>query len=120
MKKLFLLMAVLTISFNAWAQDDYEEEPQKPQTPFILPGKGRINVENLNKNIDLDMDISQLTLSELRVLRNAFAARQGFIFMTSELRDVFNTTTWYPTKMMERFEKEETLNKRIAINNVVK
>lgn len=110
MKKLFLLMAVLTISFNAWAQDDYEEEPQKPQTPFILPGKGRINVENLNKNIDLDMDISQLTLSELRVLRNAFAARQGFIFMTSELRDVFNTTTWYPTKMMERFEKEETLN----------
>ena len=50
---------------------------KKTAGKIILPGKGRIDVEQLNRHIDTDMDISQLSISELRVLRNAFAARQG-------------------------------------------
>ena len=73
---------------------------------IVLPGKGHINVEKLNQQIDLDMDISQLSISELRVLRNAFAARQGYCFMNADLRGLFNTTSWYNQMMEERFWNE--------------
>lgn len=65
------------------------------QKPIILPGKGKINVETLNRKIDTQMDISNLSVCELRALRNAYAARQGYLFKSSELRMLFNTTSWY-------------------------
>ena len=37
----------------------------------------QLDVESLNKDIDLEMDISQLRLSDLNILRNAFAAQKG-------------------------------------------
>ena len=37
----------------------------------MLPGKGNINVEQLNQPVNLEQDISQLNLTELRVLRNS-------------------------------------------------
>ena len=83
-----------------------EDSPQLP-TPEWTAERPRIDVESLKDNIDLNMDISQLTVSELRVLRNAFAARQGYIFMTAELRNVFEQTTWYNNLMMARWEHEE-------------
>ena len=70
--------------------------------PITLPGKGHINVERLNGNIDMNMDISQLSVCELRALRNAFAARQGYLFKSSELRMLFNTTSWYDSLAWER------------------
>ena len=73
----------------------------------LLPGKGHIDVEKLNKTIDLNMDISQLSVSELRVLRNAFAARQGYLFMSSDLRGIFSATSWYDKVMNKRFWAEE-------------
>ena len=73
---------------------------------YVLPGKGNINVENLNKKIDLNMDISQLSLSELKVLRNAFDARQGVIFEEGEMRSIYQTTSWYDSLMWERVEVE--------------
>lgn len=74
---------------------------------MILPGKGQINVENLNTKIDYNMDLSQLSLSELRVLRNAIAARQGYLFKWSDLRDVFISTTWYFDKAFSRVEGKQ-------------
>ena len=71
---------------------------------MILPGEGHINVEELNGKIDLNMDISRLNLSELRVLRNAFAARQGYVFKGSELRSIFLSTSWYYDKAVKRQE----------------
>ena len=38
----------------------------------ISPGKGHIDVEQLNTRVDLSQDISRLNITELRVLRNSF------------------------------------------------
>ena len=70
----------------------------------------RINIEALGDSIDLGQDISQLSLSELRILRNAFAARQGYPFMSSELRHIFNSTTWYGYRLSDRSEKVESMD----------
>ena len=94
MKKLFSLLLLLVAVMTAGAQDD--------NRPITLPGKGKINVETLLKRIDTNMDISQLSVTELRVLRNAFAARQGYLFTNSDLRYVFNTTSWYDSLAWER------------------
>ena len=54
-----------------------------------------IDVEHLNGDIDYDMDVTGLSLGDLRVLRHAPAARQGFPFKDAYLRGVYETTTWY-------------------------
>ena len=48
------------------------------------------------------------TISELRVLRNAFAARQGYCFMHADLRSLFGSTSWYNEKMENRFDLEDS------------
>ena len=80
---------------------------QNEKKHYILPGNGKIDVEMLNKKIDLNMDISKLSINELRVLRNSFYARQGYAFTMSDLRSVFNQTTWYYDTMMGRWWLEE-------------
>ena len=90
MKKILMLMLVMLSAIAVSAQ---EEEFVSRRHDAILPGRGHLNLEKMLKHIDLNMDISNLSLSELRVLRNAFAARQGYIFMTAELRSVFNGTS---------------------------
>ena len=70
-KTIFTIAATLMLSVSAWSQT---------AKSVIIPGKGNIDVEQLNKKIDLKMDVSRLSLSEVRVLRNAFAARQGYCF----------------------------------------
>lgn len=88
----------------ASAQDDeYVESVRKP---LVLPGKGHINVENL-RNVDLNMDISELSIAELRVLRNGLAARQGHLFQSKDLRSLFSSTSWYDSLMNDRFNKVE-------------
>ena len=74
MKKVLLLMLVLVTAITVNAQ---EEEFVSRRHAAILPGRGHLNLETMLKGINTNMDISQLSLSELRVLRNAFAARQG-------------------------------------------
>ena len=54
-----------------------------------------IDVEQLNGDIDYNMDVTGLSLGDLRVLRHAPAARQGFPFKDAYLRGVYETTTWY-------------------------
>lgn len=102
MKKLILLACGLMTLQTASAQKETVEQ----KMPVILPGRGKINVERLNGTIDTHMDISRLSISELRVLRNAFAARQGYCFQEGDLRAIFNTTTWYPDTMLGRWERE--------------
>ena len=105
MKKLMLLFSLLAMVTVAMAQDEDYVDVRKSE-PLILPGEGHINVENLNKKINLKMDISKLSVLELRVLRNAFAARQGYLFNSSELRGIFNTTTWYDSLCWERYDNQ--------------
>ena len=112
MKKLLLLMLVMLTSLTVSAQE--EEFVNRRHAP-ILPGRGKLNLEAMLKKIDTNMDISNLSLSELRVLRNAFAARQGYAFMTAELRSVFEGTSWYDSLMMARWEKEMELSKELPL-----
>ena len=100
-KKLASLMMLLLVAMTAGAQDVTK--------PITLPGKGKINVETLLKRIDTNVDISKLSVLELRVLRNAFAARQGYLFESSDLRYVFNTTSWYDSLAWEREGNAETM-----------
>ena len=111
---LFLFSFVVSGMFicPAYAQEEdvrFDEivSQTKPKG-VILPGKGRINVERLLNHIDMQMDISRLSLSELRVLRNAFAARQGYCFMSADLRSIFNQTSWYDSLLWARWEDEDT------------
>lgn len=87
MKKLFLVLVLMVSIFGNSMADD---------TPrIIVPGKAGIDVEQLNKNIDLNMDVSQLSLYEIRILKTALEARQGKCIMEAELRGLFDQTSWY-------------------------
>ena len=101
MKKLLITLMVVTLSLTATGQ--------KKGHHVIIPGKGKLDVEQFIRSIDLNMDISQLSLSELRILRNGFAARQGHIFMDATLRNIFQKTSWYDSLMWVRFEKSEKM-----------
>ncbi|MBO7141484.1 MAG: YARHG domain-containing protein, partial [Prevotella sp.] len=65
---------------------------QNNKRGIVLPGSGHINTEQLNKKIDLTLDVEKLNLNEVRVLRNAFYARQGYPFKDAYLRGVFSST----------------------------
>ena len=60
-----------------------------------------INVESLKDSLDLNMDITGLQLGDLRVLRNAPAARQGFPFKDAYIRGIYEGTTWYDSLMWD-------------------
>lgn len=92
----FSLMVSMIALATAWAQDAQETKS------VILPGNGNIDVELLNGNIDLNMDVSKLNLYEIRVLKKAFAARQGECVMESEMRKLFDATSWYNQVAEER------------------
>ena len=100
MRKTFLSFTFLLLSIiPTWGQ--------RKGHPVIIPGKGNIDVEQFIKGIDTNMDISNLSLAELRIVRNGFAALQGHIFMDAPLREIFSQTSWYDSLMWARFEKTE-------------
>ena len=97
MKRILITMMCLVMAIAVFGQD-----ATKKRKDMILPGKGKINVEKLKKSVNLNMDISNLSLLELRVLRNSFSARQGYLFNSSDLRGIFTTTSWYEDAAWER------------------
>ncbi len=64
-----------------------------------------INVEELIDSIDYDMDISALSLADVRILRNAPAAQRGYPFMDAYLRGTYSKTSWYDSLMWVLDEK---------------
>ena len=54
-----------------------------------------IDVEQLINGVDYDMDVTGLSLADVRVLRNAPAALKGYPFKDAYLRGVYSGTTWY-------------------------
>ena len=95
MKKILVTAVLSMLVLMGWSQ-------QTEKKHYILPGNGKIDVEMLNKKIDLNMDISNLIINELRVLRNSFYAKQGYAFTMSDLRSVFDQTTWYGVRRRRR------------------
>ena len=122
-KTVAIVLLLLLLSPTTWAQngkteaytgDAYIERTQEKKTPLILHGAGKVNVEKLKGKIDTQMDISKLNLAELRAIRNAFAARQGYPFKDATLRALYNTTTWYNDALWDVSEKEETTGKKFS------
>ena len=122
-KTVAIALLLLLLSPTTWAQngkteaytgDAYIERAQEKKTPLILHGAGKVNVEKLKGKIDTQMDISKLNLVELRAIRNAFAARQGYAFKDATLRALYNTTTWYNDVLWNTSEKEETTGKKFS------
>lgn len=99
MKKLLFVTMMAVFTGNVRAQQESH--------PVIIPGKAKIDVEQLNKKLPLDIDVNSLSIAETRVLRNAVSARQGYCFMNGDLRGLFAATSWYTEKMEDRFWKEE-------------
>jgi hypothetical protein len=69
--------------------------------------ENKLDVEDLVDSIDFNMDISKMSISDIRILRNASAAKQGFCFMDADLRAIFSTTSWYDKRMEYRYWQEE-------------
>ena len=98
MKKL-LLTACVAALICACSQ-------KQSETVQIPPSK--IDVEKLLDSIDYDMDISGLSLADVRTLRNAPAAQRGLPFRDSYIRGIYNATTWYDSLMWKFDEKVES------------
>ncbi len=94
---LFIVLSVAVCTLMAQAKG-----PKK----IIVPGKGGIDVEKLKDNIDINMDVSKLNLNEIRVLKAALEARQGKVIMESELRGLFDQTSWYLEQAVNKNEYE--------------
>ena len=96
MKKL----AILFIGLLALAACKTEQKPAADPVKVL-------DVESLNKDVDLNMDISQLSLSDLYVLRHVFLAQKGYPFEDSYLRSTYSATTWYDSLMWAFDESDD-------------
>ena len=79
---------------------------QKQSVVSVAPSQ--IDVEKLIDSIDYNMDISGLSLADVRTLSNAPAAQRGLPFMDSYIRGIYSATTWYDSLMWVFDEKVET------------
>ena len=59
----------------------------------------QIDVERLIDSIDYDMDVSGLSLADVRTLACAPVARYGFPFKDAYIRGIYSSTTWYDSLM---------------------
>ena len=96
MKKL----TILFIGLLALAACKTEQKPAADPVKVL-------DLESLNKDVDLNMDISQLSLSDLYVLRHVFLAQKGYPFEDSYLRSTYATTTWYDSLMWAFDESDD-------------
>ena len=100
MKKLFILLLLAFIPMFMNAQDKQA----------IVPGNGHIDLEQFEKGVNTSMDISKLSLLELRALKYAPGARQGELIMESDIRQLYMKTSWYYDKASERYWAENPDN----------
>ncbi len=97
MKVKLMMMAGVAILMGACSQKQVAAVTTVPPS--------QINVEKLMDSIDYNMDVSGLSIADVRTLRNAPAAKRGFPFKDAYLRSVYSTTTWYDSLMMVLDEK---------------
>ncbi len=70
-----------------------------PKQTAVTVAPTQLNLEQLRDSIDYAMDISGLSLADVRTLRSAPAAQRGYPFKDSYIRGLFLTTTWYDSLM---------------------
>lgn len=122
MKYWLLLFAAAPLFFTACSGEDENGKEKKdfPETPDApkfseqkLSARESLLVPTaidpeMIMNIDLDQDVSMMSLQEVRLLKSALSARQGYCFMEADLRGYFSANTnWYDTLMENRFWDED-------------
>lgn len=109
----FILLTFVCLLFGCG------QHANKDGTEQVIP-VSKLNVESLLDSLDLNMDISQLPLSDLRILENVFLAQKGYPFEDSYIRGVYQTTTWYDSLMWlfdgteENFEWSEERDENVS------
>ena len=103
MRKILFFALVTVFVTSACKQSTTAE-----QEAIVAPTQ--LDVEKLKDSLDLQMDISGLSVSDLRILRHAPAARRGYPFKDSYLRSVYATTTWYDSLMWNFDGNEENFH----------
>ena len=103
MRRTLLPVLIILLAITACKPSPAEGDGQT-----IAPSQ--LNVELLKDSLDLSMDISQLSVSDLRILRNAPAALRGYPFKDSYLRGVYGSTTWYDSLMYAFDDNEENFH----------
>ncbi len=83
-----------------------EEPPKTEQKPdnseWIFPDSSERRLT--------DADIAGMSKAQLRLARNEIYARHGRIFRAQDLKDYFNSRTWYNGTVAPNNFKEDTLN----------
>lgn len=123
MKKVFLCFISIVIISCAWAQNNHHFEKNKYSTDincdYPLGYDVQRYLNSAEKNIDLekyrtiisngdidaienpyldDLQLGVLNKTELKLFRNMFFAKKGYIFTDDELTKYFNQFKWYEPK----------------------
>jgi len=93
MKRISILLTAF-ILLTACSQKQGTDSQGNP--PTVLTS---LDIESFIDTIDTNVDITALSLSDLRILRNGFAARRGYPFRDAYLRSIYRMTTWYDSLM---------------------
>lgn len=137
MKKNLIFLQILAFAFFMSSCDEkkpVKENNSSDSTSVVLISTSETenmvsdeNALSYNKNIlkddyyniDLNQDLTTKSLEELRLLRNALVAKQGYLFMSADLRGFFSAQGWYDSLMENRWEQEDYGNevKPIALNS---
>ena len=110
MKKSILLLfsaALLMASCNEVRKGSPEEAAELINVEFN-PHSFLVTDSLLPREIDLNMDISDMTLMELRILRHYPYALKGVWFMEEDLNTFFTKkTAWYTNRCYDYLEKHD-------------
>lgn len=124
----YLLLITLTLFSCSDSMDQNEEhasgstESQKEKSSLNQKNESSENQEyqaidgSKYEQIDLNQSLEGKSLEELRLLRNAVYARQGFLFMRADLRGYFSKYPWYDSLMYARWVEDDALGKSAEIN----
>ena len=105
--------------------ENYPNKDERVLCP--IEKKKVINLSNVEKSFSntfiteellynsTNKELSELNKEELRILGNAFYARQGYQFNSKDLQDFFGQFDWYH-KMVERNKFFEITNEEVVIS----
>ncbi len=98
----FLMIAVSGLLLSACGGSAVKDRPVA-KTQRIVDHK---KSESVIEPLDVNQDIENMTMQELRLLRSRVYARHGMLFHESDLRDYWKkNTVWYDTLSRSRYEK---------------
>ncbi|HYV90548.1 MAG TPA: DUF3160 domain-containing protein [Chitinophagales bacterium] len=127
---LFIAFATCSLIFSSCKQENKKQETEanppaasENSQSVFQPTIDTSRVQQLSQlnadtllNMDMNQDLSKLSLQDLRLLKNTFSAEQGYLFMEADLRGYFSAhLPDYDKKMKERFWAEDAKEKYPAI-----